>query len=268
MKTLRMVGGMPRSGSTLLMNILAQNPDIYATPSSGLLDVCMGVRNHWNRIEEHRANLVNSEFRLPRVIRGVIQSYYSNQHQDIIVDKCRAWPAVIEVFESILDEKLRIVVPVRDVRDVLSSFEKLWRIASTKGLPVGEADNLLAFQTLQGRCDFWMKPDQLTGLAITRIVDAVSRGLRDRMLFVDYDEMCSDPASTLANIYNFWDMPIYKGHSFKNVRQATHEDDSAYGYGDLHTIRPVVERQETQWPQVLGALGAKYDYVSRFWEKL
>lgn len=30
---------MPRAGSTLLQNVMAQNPDIYATPTSGLCDV-------------------------------------------------------------------------------------------------------------------------------------------------------------------------------------------------------------------------------------
>ena len=30
---------LPRAGSTLLQNVLAQNPDIYATPTSGVLEL-------------------------------------------------------------------------------------------------------------------------------------------------------------------------------------------------------------------------------------
>ena len=43
---------MPRAGSTLFQNIMAQNPDFYATPTSGLCDVLLNLKgNVWNAIE-------------------------------------------------------------------------------------------------------------------------------------------------------------------------------------------------------------------------
>ena len=38
---------MPRSGSTLLQNILGQNPDIAVTPTDGSLELLMGARAHF-----------------------------------------------------------------------------------------------------------------------------------------------------------------------------------------------------------------------------
>ena len=35
---------LPRSGSTLLQNILAQRNDMYATPTSGVLELLYGAR--------------------------------------------------------------------------------------------------------------------------------------------------------------------------------------------------------------------------------
>jgi len=46
---------MPRSGSTLLQNILAQNPDIYATPTSGVLELVYGARANYTSSLEFKA---------------------------------------------------------------------------------------------------------------------------------------------------------------------------------------------------------------------
>jgi sulfotransferase len=43
---------MPRAGSSLLQNILAQNPDFYVTPTWGLLELVFGVRlSYTNNLE-------------------------------------------------------------------------------------------------------------------------------------------------------------------------------------------------------------------------
>src|SRR4029434_2006075 len=38
----------PRSGSTLLQNILAQNPRFYCTPTSGVLNLLQGARTQFS----------------------------------------------------------------------------------------------------------------------------------------------------------------------------------------------------------------------------
>ena len=44
MSTIFFQSSMPRSGSTLLQNVLAQNPEIYATPTSGVLELVFSAR--------------------------------------------------------------------------------------------------------------------------------------------------------------------------------------------------------------------------------
>ena len=41
---------MPRSGSTLLQNIPAQNPCFLATPTSGLLELIFGARLNYGEV--------------------------------------------------------------------------------------------------------------------------------------------------------------------------------------------------------------------------
>lgn len=78
-KTYYFISGLPRSGSTLLCNILAQNPRFYVSATSGILDVMFGVRNQWDKLIEFRAMASEqSEVAKVRVLRGILESYYSD----------------------------------------------------------------------------------------------------------------------------------------------------------------------------------------------
>ena len=46
-KEIFFINGMPRSGSTLLCNILAQNPEFHTTPTSGLSEIVKGIHEFW-----------------------------------------------------------------------------------------------------------------------------------------------------------------------------------------------------------------------------
>ena len=46
---------LPRSGSTLLQNIIGQNPDFYVTPTSGFLDLVYGARTNFEEVAEFKA---------------------------------------------------------------------------------------------------------------------------------------------------------------------------------------------------------------------
>ena len=48
MKTIFYNSSLPRSGSTLIQNIIAQNPDFYTTPTSGLVDLVMASKHNYN----------------------------------------------------------------------------------------------------------------------------------------------------------------------------------------------------------------------------
>jgi sulfotransferase len=55
MKQIFFQSSLPRSGSTLLQNILGQNPDFYVTPTSGLLELVYAARNNYSTSPEFKA---------------------------------------------------------------------------------------------------------------------------------------------------------------------------------------------------------------------
>jgi sulfotransferase len=74
-RTFYFIAGLPRSGSTLLCNILAQNPRFYATHTSGCIEILLTIRNYWDKCIEHRANLDWDA--LHRVLAASLETYHS-----------------------------------------------------------------------------------------------------------------------------------------------------------------------------------------------
>jgi sulfotransferase len=262
------VAGLPRSGSTLLCNLLLQNPKFHATGTSPLCEMLISSRNQMDNLADYRAMPEKNRIAIKmNVMRGIASHYYDDVERDIVFDKCRAWPAYIETLEDVLDRKVKILVTVRDLRDVLTSLEMLWRKNKGKMPITQETANLYQFQTLEGRCNVYCQNNQLVGVAVNQIKDAVTRGFRDRMEFVDFKTLTEVPSKAMKNIYGFLDEPEFQ-HNYDQVDQIVQEDDYAYNFPGLHTIRNKVEKVKSQWREVLGEkLGMAYAPEALFWKK-
>jgi sulfotransferase len=253
-KTYHFVSGMPRAGSTLLMNILGQNPRFHVTGTSGIMDVIFGIRNTWDKHIEFQAS-PDEQGKL-RVMRGILDAYYANVEKPIVFDKSRGWLSLLEMAETLIERKAKVLVPVRDLRDIVASWEKLWRETSKTRQRAEEPQFYYEFQSVEGRCDVWVRGDQPIGLAFNRIKDALQRGFRDRMHFVHFEKLTASPEKTMRGIYEFLGEDYFP-HDFDHVEQITWEDDAVHGMKGLHDIRPKVEPVKSQYLQILGKQAAE-----------
>jgi sulfotransferase len=258
------ISGLPRSGSTLLANILAQNPRFHTTSTSGLSELVLGIRNSWDRVPEFLAT--PNEGAKKRIMGGIFDLFYGDIEKPVVFDKSRVWPSAIETLEEVLGQKVKIIVTVRDVRDILTSFELLWRENKKLNYIRPEANNLKEFETLRGRCAVWTSQRYPVGLAYDRITDAYKRGLLDRMCLVDFDDLTSKPNETMADVYKFLGEEMYQ-HNFENVEQKTQENDFFHGINGLHQIRNKVEPVPSRWRAVLGEEFERYGRFN-FWKRL
>jgi len=251
MKKFFFISGLPRSGSTLLCNILAQNDNVFVSKAtSGCHDVLFGIRNQWDKLIEHQAEGVDYE-QLKRVLQSVLNSYHSTD-KNTIVDKGRGWLSLIEMAEFILGYVPKIIVPVRNVSEILSSFEKLWRNSTGQSQWLFEQGDYIKSQTVEGRCDIWASGSQPVGLAYNRVKDAISRGYKNNLLFVEFDDLTTKPAQTLKRVYDYLELPYYQ-HNFNNVEQYTKEDDEGvHRIPNLHKIKPVVVPVPHDSDKILG----------------
>jgi hypothetical protein len=152
--------------------------------------------------------------------------------------------------EDVLEREVRVVVPVRDVKGIVASFEKIGR-KSWMTKPAVKGPAFFDIQTVGGRARQILAPPSVVGLSINRLRDALDRGLRDRLVFVPYRDLTNHPQGVLAYIHAALGLEPYADYNPDHVEQVTYEDDSVHGM-DLHTIRPKVEpAPEAPWVGVL-----------------
>lgn len=257
--------GTPRSGSTLACNILNQRTDLYASPTSGLFHVAKPILTGWDKIAEFKSNADNDNKR--GLLRGAFVGYYNKYDRPFVLDKSRAWPSEIESLEYIFEEKPKVILFVRDVRDILCSWEKMYRRDKKLGKPTpGEDLNPAAFLTMEKRMEFWSTAESPLGSSFNIILDALKRGHKENMYFFEYEKWTSNPEHEFTLLYEWLELPDFK-HDFKNIKQVLFEKDEYYGYAELHTIKEgELIASEPQWPKFMSPeLSKKYE-SSNIWK--
>jgi sulfotransferase len=254
---------LPRSGSTLLQNIIAQRPDFYASPTSGLLELIYAARKNFTESLEFKAqNKEEMETAFKSFCASGLSGYYKSlTEKQYVIDKSRGWGIHYDFLSEIQTDP-KIVCVVRDLRDIFCSMEKKYRSSPLYHDPI------LNWNTGQGtttakRIDEWLAKPPL-GLAIERLSEIIKRGFDRHILFIRYEDLTLYPQTTMTKIYNYLGVQDYK-HDFEYVEQVTKEDDTVYGiYGD-HTIRNKVMPLKSQADKVLGKEITKWIYDSFQW---
>lgn len=241
---------LPRSGSTLLQNILAQNPEFYATPTSGVLELLYAARANYSNSPEFKAQdpeLMRKGW-LQFCRSGMEGFYGAVTDRRYVIDKSRGWGVHYGFLDAFYPEP-KIVCVVRDLRAVFASMEKNFRKhpEMDSGL-VSHAE--MRGTTTEKRVDIWAT-GQPVGLAIERLRQMFLDGTSQRVHFVKFEDLTRNPQLEMDRIYQYFGTDSYQ-HEFDQVKQVTQEDDQVYGiYGD-HQIRAKVEPLANDFNQVLG----------------
>lgn len=268
------IAGMPRSGSTLFSNLLMQNPRFYATGTSGLVDVLRTVRDVTDKNPAFKSMPREQLIERKRgLLSGIVNGYFDGIDADVVFDKSRGWPTLLEMMSWLIGrDNVRVIMCVRDLRDVLASFEKLYRKTSEYSSTTQEKADHLAHRTAIGRAEFIMRAGEPVGYAMDVMQDCVTRGWADRLFFVEYDKFCEDTQEIMDAVYDFIGEKSFE-HNPDFVEQKTSEDDSVHGFVGLHDIRNKIEPQVAQWPVVYDKAVLATDFwarvtmASRFWER-
>lgn len=250
MKQIFFQSSLPRAGSTLLQNIIAQRPDFYCTPTSGVLELVFAARANYTESSEFKAqdqNIMKDAFL--SFCNGGITSYYNSiTNADYIIDKSRGWGIHYDFLNSFYPNP-KIICMVRDIKDILCSLEKKYRANPDKQDPVLNWAKLSGTTTPK-RVDNWLASPPL-GLAVERLTEMIRQGIDKHIIFVKYEDLTMYPQTTMTGIYQNLGISDYK-HDFDNVEQITQEDDSVYGiYGD-HVIRKAVKPLKSDAERILG----------------
>lgn len=241
---------LPRAGSTLLQNIIAQRSDFYATPTSGVLELVFAARANYTESPEFKAqNPETMRKAFLSFCRQGIEGYYNSiTDAPYVMDKSRGWSIHYDFLNSFYPDP-KILVMVRNIADILTSMEKKFRANPDKADPILNWSESRGTNTPK-RVDAWLSRPPL-GLAVERLTEIIRQGIDKHVHFVKYEELTLYPQQTMSRIYQYLGIPDFV-HDFDNVEQKTKEDDQIYGiYGD-HVIRKQVKPLKSDAERILG----------------
>ena len=246
-KTIHFISGLPRSGSTMIANVLKQNPKVHGESVSSLASIFGSINASWSNIE------ANQEYDNPDAKKGTLQSilhgYYKHIDKPVIVDKDRGWVPLISQIEAILERPVKIVVCVRNPAEILTSFE---RLRKENPLFFTRADaQLREGSNISSRALYYAGPDGPLGISHRNLKDAITMGYLDRLLFVDYNRYCNSPKSQTKRIYEFLELEHFD-HDFENINQPEKYNDLAVGLPNLHKVKPSIDRTTVNCVEYLG----------------
>ena len=138
---------------------------------------------------------------------------------------------------------------VRDLRAILASLEKRFRAQPDRHQAIENHAAMTGNTTFKRVIQHLQSPP--VGLALDRLGEAYQRGFAKKMLFVRFEDFTLDPAKEMKRVYGYLGVPPF-AHDFNQVAQATQEDDTVFGVGPLHEIRPKVAPPAIDYREVLG----------------
>jgi len=249
------MAGLPRSGSTLLSSILNQNPRVYSGPSSPVLSTMFVIENHL--LQDELFHGYPKPEQGHAIISNIINQFYDDVKKPVVVDKNRAWVARVPYIEQYIGQKAKIICPVRDIDEILTSMITMIRRNPYKeGQPrINFIDEQLVKLNIpisdDNRCEYIAGPDGILGQSLNAIMEGLNQGFGSRFHFVEYKDLVNNPKETMNKLYEFIGEEPFD-HQFTNLKNQNREGDiNTYGLSDMHEVRPVLKSTSKDPKKVL-----------------
>lgn len=248
-KQINFLGGLPRSGSTLLVTLLNQHPEIYASPHSALLDGMTSLHSTFTSSESVRFGLRVSAYQ--QTLWTMPQHLYQNVDKDIIFDKQFAWttPDNYEMALKIAHNP-RFILCYRPVLEVLASFVSK-SLDNPDYFLNKELDTANFYQKNylsrnDAMAEYLINEHDLIGKSILGLAHAKKNEESGAFKFVSYDSLVSDPKKEMTEIFNFLCLDPIEVET-KDIRSPfNYKDSMALGLSGFHDVRPTIQKQSTK----------------------
>lgn len=255
---MHVIAGLPRSGSTLLCNILNQNPRFHATSTTESPVILGKMIHHVSSGIELKSDLARdregTEQRIKNSMRAFFDTWYGEHEGKIVFDKCRAWTHHTLALRALYPDS-KMIILVRDLREVFASVEKQHRKT-----PLFEDASTAKAKTIYGRADSMFSPGGVIGNPLEGLKDVIDRGLD--ALFVRYEDLAAYPQQTMSKIYCYLLEEEFE-HDFEDVQNTATDPDHLYLFKFPHKGEGKVEAAKPQWQEFMSDdLGATI--MSRF----
>ena len=255
------VTGLPRAGSTLLCQLLAQHPEIQCEGhSSPLCNTLLGIRRMISDdqffLSQLDSSFDTSYAHLASAMRGFLHGWYhdSGAHQ-VVVDKNRAWLHAVELLLHI-EPEAKLIVCLRELGQIYGSIEAQHQ----RTILVDFIDHLADYDRF-GRADMLFAKDRVIGaplIALQAVLD-LPDAVKQRLYFVRFEDLVAQPVKCMSHLYAWLGLAPFEIDPEK-LTTGMQESDSHYRmkYSHRqstrmvtpapHSVPPRIQKQiETVW---------------------
>ncbi len=237
------VAGLPRAGSTLLCQLLAQHPGVYSPGHSSPLASLLNDIRHRVSDNDFFLSQLDVDFdrtygQLAEAYRGFIDGWFSRADSDVVVDKNRGWLAMVETLE-VLHPDFMILVCVRDLSQIFGSIEAQH-----------DRTRLIDFPDHIDAHNPFVRADRLFGrggivggplASIEYVRQIKDTAIQDRILYIPFEYLVNNVVESMKEIYAKLGVdPVTVDPS--NLKVAPHESDSYYRFKYRHKTYPALQK--------------------------
>jgi sulfotransferase len=237
------VTGLPRAGSTLVCQLLAQHPDVHCEGhSSPLCNALLAMRRFISDDQFMLAQLDHSfeasYGHLHSGLQGFLRGWYGDAGgKRAVVDKNRAWLHCIETLLALAPEA-RLVVCIRELGQVYGSIEGQHQ----KTILLDFIDHLADFDRF-GRADMLFAKDKAIGAPLVSVhaVQDLPPEVRQRLYFLRFEDLMERPVECSAHLFQWLSLPPFAIDPRK-LATGVEESDSHYRMKYRHRQSPEITK--------------------------
>jgi hypothetical protein len=249
LKQINFLGGLPRSGSTLLATLFNQHPEIYASPHSVLLDAVSTLHQTFINSESIRYGLQLTASQ--KTLWTLPHHFYSDIEKDIIIDKQFAWTTK-ENYElaTKMSPNPRFILTYRPVLEVLASFVNK-SVDNPNFFLNAELDSshFYAKEYLNrndAMAEYLMTQHPLISKALLALSYAKQNENQGNFKFVAYDDLVNNPKKVMSDIFHFLKVEPIEIET-KNVQNVfLYKDSGVIGVEGFHLVRREIKKESTK----------------------
>ncbi len=229
------VTGLPRAGSTLLCQLLAQHPEIQCDgQSSPLCNLLLGIRRMVSDDQFMLSQLDNgfeaSYGHLSSAMEGFLRGWLKSDRK-LVIDKNRAWLHYIELALQFAPET-KMIVCLRDLGQIYGSIEAQHQ----KTILLDFIDHLADFDRF-GRADMLFAKDKVIGGPLVSIhaVQDLPKAVQERLYFMRFEDLVENPTACMSRLYAWLGVSPLTIDPADIEAKLVQESDSHYRMKYLHT---------------------------------
>jgi sulfotransferase len=255
------VTGLPRAGSTLLCQLLAQHPEIHCEGhSSPMCNLLLGIRRMVSDDQFFLSQLDHSFERsyahLASAMQGFLRGWNHDCRKRAVVDKNRAWLHAIELLLRI-EPDAKLIVCLRELGQIYGSIEAQHQ----RTILVDFIDHLADYDRF-GRADMLFAKDRAIGaplISLHAVLD-LPKTVQERLYFLRFEDLIERPMACLSHLYAWLGLSAFEINPEKLAPMGPPESDSHYHMKYPHTqsARIAIPRRHDIPPRIQARIEEAY----------